>query len=398
MPENKQIILVSINNKYEFGNYPVIQFIQNGQKKVFDYSNPYFFDVLEYLIENFDNKNIFINGKKEELENCFNIGSYKLPKLFYQSKNLLNEDSLHQKINIYLPKILKPIIETIKPDSNIIFSEIKGYKNRYVIPVNIDEKQEYIAFNVKQHQETIKIKLTNILDEIIPITGEINFQNNCVYISWNTPNDEILGSIVYSSDEKGNENIIKTQSITTEIEEENNLTAENKNQILNYLSLTGLIIPENIVKTSNNSYFLYSLKEHQNQIYTLINAHVITNKNIVTIDYYLGYGQSPLSHYLFSPVEEYRFEIILSKINENELLIQRKFISKDKTPGIYKKNSEKYSYELINLKSKKNYTFSHEINSLTDIDKQKEENKIQKLIEKQETGVKIPCLSKKMNF
>ena len=33
MPENKQIILVSINNKYEFGNYPVIQFIQNGQKK-----------------------------------------------------------------------------------------------------------------------------------------------------------------------------------------------------------------------------------------------------------------------------------------------------------------------------------------------------------------------------
>ncbi|MCI9084418.1 MAG: hypothetical protein HFH46_02220 [Bacilli bacterium] len=391
MIDIKNLTFVHLYDKHE-GNFPILKIKYDEKELTIDYTHPEFLDILMQVWEEYQkNPNIIVFGKfdEEKVKKCMEIGNYQPNITHTQESSLLNSEKDINKIKkyeSYLKEIIKQIIE-LNGESEISFGNIHGHKNKFSIPCTINGKETFITFTCYFEKGALLFKTSYINNSVMPISGQIEFRNDRVFITWKSSDNELYGTIIHSIEEE-NEQTIQNSRYSSKKNIDIVIPDKEQKLVNFYLELSGLTIPEKLIKTTENTYLFLTIDYEEKNTCTLTYGHITIYPNRVIINSKKEYGVSSLQQYLFIPIEGYAIDTTIVPVDKNHILIEHFFPKTKNSTCVQKQLEGTYSYELVETTSQdlskpfeyEKYSLADEINDLDDINKAERKPKTKQIV------------------
>ncbi len=350
--------------------YPNLQVhYANGKKININYQDKDFSSILKkvyavYTIEK-EKHNIIVFGQfNEEVVNyCLNSDTYIINCGYLQDNSVVKKEVLDDFIfSAYIKKIIADLIFLFTDQKDVTFGALRGFKNKYVLNYKVNGKKNTVSLILTVEGNTLTFNLSYIEGEVFPIEGEIEIKKGAVAINWQTGENEVIASTIYSIDEEIEEDIIRSRDAVLDLKKDSNITEKEYELLKQYFSMCGLDFPDKIKKTTDNNYIFLTLEDNS----TLTSGHVTLKENKIIIHYQKQYGTTPYKQYLFLPRESYNMVVTIVPVDKENILAETYFEGTDKATGNYKNKYEgKYSYSLINA-SYKSLIEPFEVNEIYD--------------------------------
>lgn len=293
----KNLKFIYLYNKYNIAKYyPELLILFDDERLVCDYTHPLFGLLLKRVYElSLENKDITIFGKfdLDEVKKALDVG-------FNNDLDFENLESFRVLIwQEYVWKVVFDVIKLLRPNSNISFKGMSGFKNKYVLKYEIDGVLDMVSLLCFLKDDGLDFSFSYLEDEVIPVFGTIRRSFDSLILKYNF-NDLFNKTYVYGNldIDDFNKDIISKEA-----------KAEEKEMINGYLKEFGLRECLNVYKTLDNSYLFFDYIDRENDEGIFISGEVFALENIY-INYKEEYGISSFKQYLFMPVDGFKFFIL----------------------------------------------------------------------------------------
>lgn len=319
------ISFIHLYNKYNTARYfPELVVKYDGIKIKCDYTHPQFSDLLKCVynlyLQNKDNIIVFDNFDEEEINKALDV------KMCDVKDGFVYDDTLRVKFfSDYIWIIVEKIIHILKPDSELDFKSMTGFKNKYVLNYIIDGKDNWVTLLCNLTDDGLSFRFSYLEDEVIPICGEISRHYGALVLKYASLDKRINDSMVYVADDFGMENFDDIINNSARVEE--------KNIINGYLNIAGLKMCSKVSKVTSNSYLFFDYLNVLDDECQIISGQIYMNDNRVNILYEEKYGLSTFRQYLFMPLDSYSVFVTL----EDNMILDINYLPCKVANGEYKK-------------------------------------------------------------
>ena len=335
----------------------------NKKTLTFDYTDKYFEKYIKKILEVYnnekENRNIVLLGDltKELINNSsFEVLSSK--KEITQEKGLayFNTEDKDKTFQLeYLKQTIEMILDFYKGEEGLIINNIDGYNHKYIVDFNIYQINIKIPILITKNDKFLKFKLNIKEKGNLLIEGTIDNSNGKIISTWQDKNKNLNGCILYDTKNNLVEKVITSNDeIITYTDKRKSLEKEDMDIIEFYSKLYNLEIPNNIIKTSDNTYLLGEEKNISNSSNEVIKEakmiEIKLNEDEVNIKNTINNGFSKYNNQINGNLNEYRTDITIEKIkvDEKDYILVEEY-RKDKTIS-------GYNYKILEVASNTNLT------------------------------------------
>ena len=315
--------------------YLEVEIVYDGKRKMrLNYRDKYFATFFKkvintYHIEKNKTNIVLLGSETEDIISNYKVEEQPLVNGTDYNFYPLNTSKFYIDImSDYLKQALKEILKSFYIDNKIIINDIKGYRNRYIVTCEIDEKSYQIPLMCYLNNKyNLLFKLTGIKKSGLVINGYLIIKDQYIHINWNSTDDYLKGKIVADIDNGFNEIVLSANDVVFDIRQENNLVSNDELDLINHhLNLLNLKTFSKAMKINDSNYLMYD-EIINDKLRTNYACHMTIKNNIISIIYDETFGHIKYDSQIFIPFKNNHYRInILDNIVQIEDLNHNYFI------------------------------------------------------------------------
>ncbi|MBE6150074.1 MAG: hypothetical protein E7170_05065 [Firmicutes bacterium] len=292
---------------------------------------------------------------------------------FYNDKKSSDESLIFQKdeVDLLMPIIKYHIKELFKnTDKNIIFEEVNGYKNNYVLSGNINGIFKYFPLIINKYDNNYEIEIGNLLDNVSSLKMKINFLKDKIEVIVNMDYYKLEANYQYLI----TNNIIKEiQSVNVDNKLVNYINKDLEKTENNYKNITNFdqdnklnwfLLPWGSMYGTNTNIKNISETEKVIEIYNMYLS--VIEDSFIRKDFFSRTYKRNDTVTVFGKdivLDEFIKNVIGIRLNENIFIIETSFLDTAHSNGYYKELlKNKYFNHFIEMKNIENISKEKLIN------------------------------------